>query len=374
MEREMEEPISQRRYESRERFRTLRGIYAAAERNLSSLDWDYLWCGVGDELTVASNTEAFSQWLFRERLFAGIARPDTTVSFFGRQMAAPVLVAPFGNDAVFHPDGHLAVGRAAEAVGVLQMVPVAASYSLEDVARSSAAAIGYQMTMVGDEGAALEMIDRAKQAGYQFICASDSPTRQWRERLIESEYVPLRSHQDINFGPGKSDPSSLAELYAFTKPRWTWEQLARLIGRSSLPVIVKGVQNAADALRAVEAGASGLYVSNYGGRELDRTAPALAALPKVRAAVGAEVPIIFDSGIRRGSDIAVAIALGADVVAVGRLAALGLAAGGEDGVRRVLELLKEELWATMGRLGCTGVSQLTRDVVVCRHGNCGNTE
>lgn len=360
---DQEVTVSRRRYESHEQFRTLRGIFTAAQRNLSPVDWDYLWCGVGDEITVASNTTAFDQWHFRERLFAGISRPQTNVSFLGRDMSVPVMIAPFGNDAVFHPEGHLAVGRAAQETGVLQMVPVAASYSLEDVASGSNAAIGYQMTMVGDADQALEMIDRAHRAGYEFIVASDSPTRQWRERLIENEYVPVRSHQDINFGPGKSNPAALEELYGFTKPRWSWEELALVIGKSTLPVIVKGIQCASDAQRALDAGALGLYVSNYGGRELDRVAPALVALPAVRAAVGPQVPIIFDSGIRRGSDVATAIALGADVVAIGRLAALGLAAGGQDGVRRVIELLRDELWATMGRLGAARVAELTADVI-----------
>jgi 4-hydroxymandelate oxidase len=369
MEREMTDKASRidDRYATNEKYTTLRGIYHDAKRRLSEIDWNYLACGTGDEVTLKDNTAAFDSVRFEVPLFAGISNPDTRATVLGFNLSFPAFTAPFGGgEAIFHPEGHLAVGRAAAAVGIQQMVPVAASHSLEDIAEASPAASIFQMTFVGDEDAALEMIERAKAAGYRYICATYSPIRQWRERMMEDRFTLRTEKSPANFGPGKSDPAALAELLAFTRPRWTWAQAASVIKRSALPCIVKGVSSMADAKAALNAGAVGLYVSNYGGRTIDRTPSALDTLPPIRAAVGKDIPIVFDSGIRRGSDIAAAIALGADAVALGRIVAYGLAADGENGVRRTLELLQQEFWTTLGHLGCSTVAELST-ATLARH-------
>jgi 4-hydroxymandelate oxidase len=150
----------------------------------------------------------------------------------------------------------------------------------------------------------------------------------------------------------------LREQLDFTQPRWGWEKAKEVFKASPLPMIVKGIMTADEATQSLEAGAIGLYVSNYGGRTIDRQPSTISVLRDIRSAAGANVPIIFDSGIRRGSDIATAIALGANAVALGRAAAYGLAAAGEHGVRRVLEILKLEFWTTLGHLGCSSVAEL----------------
>jgi 4-hydroxymandelate oxidase len=350
------------RYVTPERFTTLRGIRAEAKRRLSRADWNYLWCGTGDETTLEENTAAFDRYLFRTPLFAGISNPATSTTVLGMELSFPAFIAPFGGDRVFHPEGHLAVGRAAEAAGIQQMVPVAASYSLEAVARASSVASVFQMTFAGEEDDVVEMMHRAKAAGYKFICVTYSPIRQWRERLMEDRFTIRGETAPANFGPGLSDPAPLVELLEFTRPRWNWQQAKSAIARSPLPCIVKGVQTVEDASAALKAGAVGLYLSNYGGRTIDRVPAPIDTLPAIRAAVGPGVPIILDSGIRRGSDIATALALGANAVALGRLVALGLAADGEAGVRRTLELLKREFWTTLGHLGCSSVDELSPKV------------
>lgn len=359
--------IADDRYRATDQFTTLVGIKKAARHHLSESIWNYLWTGTGDETTVERNTAKFDELLFETPLFAGVSNPTTSTTFLDFPLSFPLLTAPFGQEALFHPDGHLAIGRAAEAVGVQQMVPVAASFRLEDVAAASAAANIYQMTFVGEEEHVLAMIDRAKAAGYRYICATYSPIRQWRERLREDKFVPRGTADHINFGPGASDPAGLTELIEFTRPRWTWEEAKSVIQKSPLPVIVKGVQSAADARAALDAGAVGLYVSNYGGRTIDRTAATIELLPAIRKAAGPDIPIVIDSGIRRGSDIAAAVALGANAVAIGRLTALGLAADGEHGVRRVLEILREEFWTTLGHLGVSSVSELGPHVFHADH-------
>jgi isopentenyl diphosphate isomerase/L-lactate dehydrogenase-like FMN-dependent dehydrogenase len=351
------------RYSTNEKYTTLRGIHRDAQRHLSEVEWNYLWCGTGDEVTLRDNTAAFERYRFVAPLFAGIDNPGTRTNVLGFDLSFPAFIAPFGGEAVFHPDGHLAIGRAAEAVGIQQMVPVAASFPLEDIAAASSVASIFQMTFVGDEDAVVDLMERAKNAGYKYICVTYSPIRQWRERMMEDRFSIRGERGPANFGPGRSDPAALVELLEFTQPRWNWQKAARAIARAPLPCIVKGVTSVRDAHAALEAGAVGLYVSNYGGRTVDRTPAALDVLPSIRKSVGRETPIIFDSGIRRGSDIATALALGADAVALGRLIALGLAADGEYGVCRTLELLQREFWTTLGHLGCSQVEDLSEEVL-----------
>ncbi len=350
--------IADDRFRSSSKYTTLRGITARARHELSDAAWDYLWVGTGDESTRDRNTSKFDELLWEVPLFAGVSNPRTETTFLEFDLSFPLITAPFGQEATFHPDGHLAIGRAAEDVGVEQMVPVAASYTLEDIAGASDRAHMYQMTLVGSEDLALTMAQRAKDAGYRYVIATYSPIRQWRERLMENRFVSRAGVDHVNFGDGKSDPAGLRELIDFTEPRWTWAQAKSFIDRSPLPVIVKGVHSAADATAAIEAGAVALYVSNYGGRTIDRTLSTIEVLPEIRAAAGPDIPIVLDSGIRRGSDIAAAVALGANAVAIGRLTALGLAADGQSGVARTLEILREELWMTLGHLGCSSISDL----------------
>lgn len=350
------------RYATRERFATLGEIRAEAKRQLSPIDWNYLWAGTADELTLAQNTAVFDERQFVTPLFAGVANPDTSTTVLGFPLSFPAFIAPFGGEASFHPEGHKAIGRAAEASGIQQMVPVASSFSLESVAAASGVASVFQMTFVGDEDEVVAMMHRAKAAGYRYICVTYSPIRQWRERLMSDRFSPKTDLAESNFGPGKSDPAALVELLEFTQPRWGWDRAKRAIARSPLPCIVKGVQSVDDATASLDAGAVGLYISNYGGRSIDRVPPTLAVLQEVRSAVGPDVPIVLDSGIRRGSDIATALALGADAVALGRLVALGLAADGENGVKRTLELLQSELWTTLGHLGRSSIAELTPSI------------
>ncbi|MCR8549169.1 alpha-hydroxy-acid oxidizing protein [Salipiger sp. P9] len=348
------------RYATSRKYASMRGIRVAARRALSETVWNYLHCGTGDEVTARTNVSAFDGYLYEVPLFAGVANPDTSTSFLGEALSFPALTAPFGGgETLFHPDGMLAVGRAAHAAGIRQMVPVAAGHTLEEVRAASPAALVFQMTFCGRENHVIDMMHRAKDAGYRYICVTYSPIRQWRERMMEDRFSMPGAGAPSNFGPGKSDPAMLRELLDFTEPRWSWEQAARVIGAAPLPCLVKGVTSRADARAALKAGAHGLYVSNYGGRTIDREPAAITTLAEVRAEAGPDVPIVFDSGIRRGSDIATALALGADAVALGRTCALGLAADGEAGVRRVLELLKDEFWTTLGHLGCASVRGLT---------------
>ncbi|ARO15191.1 glycolate oxidase [Ketogulonicigenium robustum] len=347
------------RYATTQRFTTNTGIRRAARQNCSDEVWNYLNCGTGDEVTLRANTADFDKLQWNTPLFAGVAHPDTTTEFLGHRLSFPALIAPFGGgEYMLDAEGHRATGRAARDVGIRQIVPVAAAHTLEDIAQATGVAQMFQITFVGDVGAVVDMMHRAKAAGYEQIVATYSPIRQWRERMMEDRTRFAAGKSDANFGPGLSDPAALHEQLAFTRPRWGWAEAREAIARAPLPIIVKGVMTADEAKQSLDAGAAGLYVSNYGGRSIDRQRSAISALPHVRAAAGQNVPIIFDSGIRRGSDIAAAVALGANVVALGRAVGYGLAADGEAGARRVLELLRDEYWTTLGHLGCATTADL----------------
>lgn len=166
------------RYATDVKYTTLRGIHRDAQRHLSEVEWNYLWCGTGDEVTLRDNTAAFDRYYFVVPLSAGIGNPDTRTNVLGLDLSFPAFIAPFGGEAVFHPDGHLAIGRAAEAAGIQQMVPVAASFPLEDIAAASSVASIFQMTFVGDEDAVVDLMRQAKSAGYKYICVTYSPIRQ----------------------------------------------------------------------------------------------------------------------------------------------------------------------------------------------------
>jgi 4-hydroxymandelate oxidase len=340
-------------------FATIREILEHARRTSSPDVWNFIEGGTGDEEGLAVNRRAFARWNFRPRMLAGIRRPRFSASLFGIPLTMPVFISPFGYDGFIHGDGHLAVADAVAAAGITNIAPEGASYSLEDIAARCGGQQGlFQMTLVGSDSHVLGLAQRAAEAGYRALCFTDAPVRAWRERIREARLDLSPVYGVANYGPGKADPAVLQELLAFSERRWDWERLERIVPACPLPWVLKGVLTAEDAERAVAAGAAGIYVSNYGGRELDGLPASLDQLPEVVAAVAGRVPVLFDSGIRRGSDIVKALALGASAVGIGRLAAFGLAADGASGIQRVCDLLCGEMETVIGRLGYDSATQV----------------
>lgn len=347
------------------RFATISEILGRAKETLAADVWNYIEGGTSGEESLRLNRAAFSRWGFRPRMLAGISRPDLSTTLLGIPMSMPVFISPFGNDGFIREDGHLAVADAVAAAGITNIAPEGASHSLEDVAARCGGQQGMvQMTLVGPDSHVLGLAERAKAAGYRAVCFTDAPVRAWRERLREARLDLMEQYGMANYGPGKADIAVLRELVAFTEPRWDWDRLNQVARRCPLPWFLKGVLTPEDAQRALDAGASGIYVSNYGGRELDGLPSSLDQLPAIVDVVAGRVPVILDSGIRRGTDVVKALALGASAVGIGRLAAFGLAADGADGVRRVCELLKAEMETVIGRLGCDHVAQIGRDCLL----------
>ncbi|HJQ48168.1 MAG TPA: alpha-hydroxy acid oxidase [Amycolatopsis sp.] len=349
-------------YNTSAEFATLGEI---VDRGRSALDAevrDFLEGGAGAERTVRRNSSAFDRWCFEPRVMSGLAVPDLRRRFLGIELALPVLTAPFGADSLFHPEGHLAVARANAAEGAASIVPEAGSHSLEAVAEAAPAAARIaQLHPMGSDENFRAMLRRIEDAGYAAVCVTlDCPTSGWRERNLRNRFDPARDVISGNYADRQGVPLEdvFGQIFTRVEAVWSWDHLAGLMRETSLPWIAKGIMTARDARAAVDAGASAVLVSTHGGRQLDGLPAALDRLPEVAEAVRGQASVAFDSGVRRGSDVVTALCLGADVVVLGRLTAYALAAGGESAVRRMHELLREEITAVLTLLGRGGVAEL----------------
>jgi 4-hydroxymandelate oxidase len=346
---------------------TLADLWDGARQRLADDVWDFLVGGSGDETTLRDNRSAFGDWRFRPRVMSGIAPPDLSTTFLGIDLAHPILTAPFGAEGLFHDEGHLAVARANAAAGVASIVPEASTWSLEEVADAAApAARIFQLHPMGRPEHVLHTIRRAEAAGYDALCFTlDCPTAGWRERNMRNRFTlgPEEIGGNYPMGGPVAYEDVFGQLFRRDDRVWGWDELAAVCAQSRLPWMAKGILTADDARAAVAAGASAVLVSTHGGRQLDFAPAALTQLPEVVAAVEGRALVALDSGIRRGSDAVTALALGADVVVVGRLAAASLAAGGQAGVERMHALLREEMRTILMLLGVPSVRALNRSLL-----------
>lgn len=345
-------------------FVALEEIHAAAMRRLPPDLAVYLESGAGTESTLRANREAFGRWVIRPRPMSGVSDPDTSTTLLGIPLGVPVMTAPFGGDGMFWPEGHLAVARANAARGAVSIVPELGTFSYEAVREAAPAAA--RIAQVHPYESFPFAARRIRDVGYDALCVTvDCPMTGFRARSALT-----RSHPDRRVWAGnRLDDGTPAVGDMFRRgisaghPAWTWDQLAEAASRQDLPWIAKGILTAEAAEAAIGAGASAIYVSNHGGRQVDPAPASLDALPEVADAVGGRVPLLLDSGVRTGADILLALALGADAVVLGRLAAYGLAAAGEDGVRRTIDLITEELRTLMILVGIPDIKSITRDIV-----------
>jgi len=306
--------------------------------------------GAGDERTLAWNRRAFDRWVLRPRFLRGVAAADPSTQLFADQLALPVLIAPWAYQRSAHPDGELATARAAARAGTIMCVSTTAVELLEDIAAASAAPKWWQLYVFADRGFTAEMLGRVSSAGYTALV--------W---TIDLNAYGLR-HRETRVG--YEPPISLTTDDLAYDPSISWDDVAWIREHApGLSLLLKGILTAADAELAVAAGADGIVVSNHGGRQLDTSPASLDALPEVIETIGGRIPVLVDGGVRRGTDVVKALALGASAVMIGRPAAWGLAAGGEDGVVDVLRILRDELENAMTLCGCATVSDITREHV-----------
>ena len=342
-----------------------------ARTQLDDNAWAYFSGGAADEISLRANRTAWDALPLWPRVLRPLAGGHTRVPLLGRTLAHPILLAPVAFQRMAHPDGELAMAYAAAALGAGVVLSTQASVSLESVAQAvlpdpGRGPLWFQLYLQPDRGFTQALVQRAEAAGYEaLVLTVDAPTSGVRDRERRAGFrlpsgvgpVNLAGLQTPASPPLSPGQSALFDGLLHHAP--TWDDIAWLQSITRLPVLLKGVLHPADARQAVSVGAAGLIVSNHGGRTLD-TAPATAtALPRVVQAVGGAVPVLVDGGIRRGTDVLKAMALGASAVLVGRPAVWGLANAGAAGVAHVLRLLRDELEVAMALTGCATLAEAT---------------
>jgi isopentenyl diphosphate isomerase/L-lactate dehydrogenase-like FMN-dependent dehydrogenase len=333
-----------------------------AEERLEPGPWAYLAGGSGDEWTLRENRAAFERWTFRPRVLRDVSGISTTTTVLGRRIEVPVVVAPVAYQQLYDPDGECATARGASAAGTGLAVSTFSTRSHEEIASAAPGLLQWcQLYVFQDRGFTREHLAGAAAAGCSAVVLTvDTPRLSQRERDLRVGFevppdLPL-PYARAAIGEEAQNP---ADQFALLDASVSWRDLEWIAGESRLPVVLKGVVTAEDAALALEHGAAAVVVSNHGGRQLDGVPATLDSLPEVVEAVAGQVEVYLDGGIRRGTDVAKALALGARAVLAGRAPVFGLAAAGQEGVRHVLEILREELALTLSLLGCTAPDELT---------------
>jgi 4-hydroxymandelate oxidase len=335
-----------------------------AEETLDEASFGYFAGGAGDEHAVRGNLEAFDHWRLRPRVLVDVGEVTAITTVLGTELSMPIIAAPVAYQRMAHPDGEVAVARAAAAAGTIMCLSTFATTSPANVAEAAGERRGwFQLYWHPDRGLTKGVLDQAREAGFSAVVLTvDLPVLGRRERDLRTgfELMPeyrLEVYASALGELGAITPTLVAELI---DPSLTWRDLEWLHENAGLPVIVKGILTAEDAVLAADHGCDAVVVSNHGGRQLDRAVASLDALPEVAEAVGDRVEILMDGGIRRGTDVAIALALGARAVLVGRPVIWGLAARGADGAQHVLELLRDELLVALALLGCSSTDDVGR--------------
>jgi lactate 2-monooxygenase len=354
---------------------------SARERMEPGPFW-YVAGAAGSGATNRANRDAFDRWRIVPRMLTGATARSCATTVLGTALPAPVLTAPVGVQSIVHPDGELAVARATAELGIPMVLSTVSSYRLEDVAEANGDGVRwFQLYWPNDEDVCVSVLERAKAAGFTALVVTlDTWLLGWRPHDLDNAYLPFLTGEglanyftDEAFLAGLAKPPSedlpaalMRWLPMFTGTDHTWENLAFLREHWDGPILLKGIQHVDDAKRAVDAGMQGIVVSNHGGRQVDGAIASLDALPGIADAVGHDLEVLFDSGIRTGSDILKAIALGARAVLVGRPWVYGLAHAGQDGVRHVLRSLLADLDLNLALSGHSSMAELSRDMLQAR--------
>ena len=312
--------------------------------------------GAGDERTMRDNVAAYARRRLRPRVLVDVSQVSTATTVLGTEISMPVLVAPVAFQRLVDPDGEVAMARAAASAGTIMCLStIATSRPREIAAEAPPSPRWFQLYCFKDRGVTRALIDEAVECGFDAIALTvDAPRAGRRERDFRTTFVvPEGIHSPaVAAAVGSERALSVQEVFALVDPSLTWRDFEALASECSLPVLIKGVQTGEDAALAVEHGAAGVIVSNHGGRQLDTVAATLDILPEVAEAVSGRCEVLVDGGIRRGTDVVTALALGARAVLAGRAPLWGLAVGGEEGVAHVLRILREEVELALTLLGC----------------------
>ncbi|HEY8747708.1 MAG TPA: alpha-hydroxy acid oxidase [Tepidisphaeraceae bacterium] len=347
----------------------IQDIERAAKAVMSPMVWEYVSGGAADEITLRWNHEAYEHIRLKPRALVDESRLDTRVRLLGRELGFPILLAPTAYQKLSHPDGELATARGAGAAGATMVVSTMSNVTLEEVAAAATGPVWFQLYVQPDRELTRQLVGRAEAAGYQALVVTvDAPVLGPRYRELRANFAlppgleraNLRGHAAASSG---YHPSEQSIFSATLDPTLTWKDIDWFRSITRLPILLKGIQNSADADRAVSAGVAGIIVSNHGARDLDTAPATIDELPEVVAKVGGRVPVLIDGGIRRGTDVLKAIALGATAVLIGRPYVFGLAVDGARGVTRVVNILRREFEIAMALCGRASIGDIDGSVI-----------
>ncbi|WP_240189842.1 alpha-hydroxy acid oxidase [Bacillus sp. P14.5] len=342
--------------------------------------YDYIARGSGEESTLRANRRAFSKYQISHRVLRDVSRIDTSINLFGKRISSPVMLAPIGVQTIAHPEGELAAARAAASMNIPFVVSTVSSFSMEEIGSQMGNSLRwFQLYYSGNEPVAESMIKRAEASGYTAIVLTvDTPIMGFRESDHINKYSPVG--EGAGSGNYFSDPvfcsllekpiaedkaAALKKQYElFENPAITWEAIQKIRQYTNLPVLLKGVVHPEDAKLALKYEVDGLIVSNHGGRQLDHGVATLDVLEEICGVVHNKIPVLLDSGIRRGSDIFKALALGASAVLLGRPYIYGLAREGEEGVKMVVQQITREFETTMALAGTANIDEINKTYLV----------
>ena len=364
---------------------SLHELETEARRRLDRAVYDYFAGGADDEVTLGANEAAFARLGLVPRVLRGCGQPRLEIELLGARVSMPIIVAPTAFHRLAHPDGENATARAAAAAGTIMIASMASTIAIEEVAAAAreraasdnpgagqacvSTSLWFQLYIQPDLGFTEAIIRLAEAASCSALVVTvDSPAFGRRERDLRNGFVDLPLGMCCENLREPTAPRHVREIVF--SPALSWEHVDWLRNKTPLKIVLKGVMHPADARIAVERGVDALIVSNHGGRQLDTVPAAIELLPEIGEAVGGRVPLILDGGIRRGTDVVKALALGATAVAIGRPVLWGLAVSGEEGVTQVLEMLRAELQRALTLCGCGSSAEVSRDLVRHMGGQC----
>jgi 4-hydroxymandelate oxidase len=335
---------------------SLRDIEGIASQTMSPEAWEFVNSGAADEVTVRRNIEAFQALPLRQRALVDVSTLDTRIRLFGRELAHPILISPTASHGLVHPEAEVATARGAGAAGATLIVSTFATKPLEEIAKAASGPLWHATYVMKDRGATRDLLARAKAAGCRAIAIPiDSPVVGARDR----------EHRTYRFKDRK--PPSLAEYPArIWRYPTTWKDIDWVRGQTDLPLVLKGILDPDDADQAIRLGVAGIFVSNHGGRNLDTLPSTIDVLPEIADRVAGRVPILLDGGIRRGTDVLKALALGATAALVGRPSLYGLAMDGARGVTAVINILRNEFEMAMALTGRPSIATIDRSTLYTR--------
>ena len=328
----------------------------AAQRGMTAMAWEYVNGGAGDELTLRDNIAAYQRLRLCPRMLVDVSHIDTRLTLLGRERAHPIVLAPTAYHQLYHPEGELATARGAGVAGATFAVSTSATKTIEEIAAVATQPLWFQLYVQRDRGLTAELVQRAEAAGCEALVVTiDSPILGARYRELRTPFAlppgVRRAHQRGTAATGSHRPSE-SDIYSpVLDPGLTWKDIDWLRSLTRLPVLLKGVLNPDDADRGAAGGAAGSIVSNHGGRNLDTVPATIDVLPAIVARLAGRAPVLVDGGIRRGTDVAKALALGATAVLIGRPYVYGLNVQGAEGVTRVVTILRRELEMAMALSG-----------------------